>query len=113
MVLIMKRISKIYIIGCLVLLSTTVVFGQKGKLGYADQQFELNSYMEAAKGYEAAFEKKATYRAAKGAALSYDKVAAYQDANKWWKKVVDFDEATPADSSQYLASLRKAGMCRN
>ena len=109
MVLIMKRISKIYILSCLLLLSTTVVFGQKGKLGYADQQFELNSYMEAAKGYEVAFEKKASYRAAKGAALSYDKVAAYQDANKWWTKVVDFDEASPADYSQYLASLQQSG----
>ena len=93
MVLIMKRISKIYIIGCLVLFSATVAFGQKGKLGYADQQFELNSYVEAAKGYEIAFDKKATYRAAKGAALSYDKLADYQEANKWWAKVVGFDEA--------------------
>src|SRR5690606_29805200 len=109
MVLIMKRISKIYIIGCLVLFSTTVTFGQKGKLGYADQQFELNSYMEAAKGYEVAFEKKATYRAAKGAALSYDKLAAYQDANKWWEKVVDFEEATSTDYSRYLSSLQQSG----
>lgn len=109
MVLIMKRISKIYIIGCLVLLSTTVTYGQKGKLGYADQQFELNSYGEAAKGYEVAFEKKATYRAAKGAALSHDNLAAYQEANKWWTKVVAFDEATAADYSQYLASLQKSG----
>jgi outer membrane protein OmpA-like peptidoglycan-associated protein len=109
MVLIMKRISKIYIIGCLVLLSTTVTFGQKGKLGYADQQFELNSFTEAAKGYEVAFEKKASYRAAKGAALSYDKLAEYQDANKWWTKVVAFDEVTAADYSQYLASLQKSG----
>ena len=109
MVLIMKRISKIYIISCLLILSTTVVFGQKGKLGYADQQFELSSYMEAAKGYELAFEKKASYRAAKGAALSYDKVASYQDANKWWAKVVGFDEASPADYSQYLTSLQQSG----
>jgi outer membrane protein OmpA-like peptidoglycan-associated protein len=109
MVLIMKRISKIYLIGCLVLFCTTVAFGQKGKLGYADQQFALNSYQKAAKGYEVAFEKKATYRAAKGAALSYDKVAAYQDAYKWWVKAVAFDEATPTDYSQYLASLQQSG----
>ena len=109
MVLIMKRISRIYIIGCLVLLSSTVAFGQKGKLSYADQQFELNRFAEAAKGYEVAFEKKATHRAARGAALSYDRIAAYQEAYTWWAKVVDFDEATPQDYSQYLASLQQSG----
>lgn len=109
MVLIMKRIFNIYIIGCLVLLSSTVTFGQKGKLSYADHQYEQSSYMEAAKGYESAFDKKATYKAAKGAALSYDKLGAYQDAHKWWAEVIGFEDATSEDYSHYLSSLQQNG----
>lgn len=109
MVLIMKKMSRIYIIGCLVLLSSAMAFGQKGKLSYADQQFELNRFVEAAKGYEVAFEKKATYRAARGAALSHDKLAAYQDAHDWWLKAVGFEEATSQDYSHYLAALQQTG----
>lgn len=109
MVLIMKRVFKIYIIGCLLLFSDTVAFGQKGKLRYADQQFELSNFAEAAQGYERAFDKKATYRAAKGAARSYSRLAAYQDAHKWWNKTIDFEESDPEDYSKYISSLHSTG----
>jgi len=109
MVLVMKRIFKIYIIGCLILLTGTAAFAQKAKLSYADQQFQQTNFLDAAKGYEVAFGKKPSYRAAKGAAMAYDKLASYQEAYKWWAIVADFDEASGEDYSRYISSVQQTG----
>jgi len=109
MVLIMKRIFRISIVACLVLFSGTLTWAQKGKLRYADHQSELSNHMEAAKGYEEAYSKKATYRAAKGAAMAYDQLASYQEANKWWAVAVGFDEATSEDHSNHIFSIHRTG----
>lgn len=109
MVLIMKRIFKLPLVCCLIFVSCTVVFGQKGKLRDADEQFALSHFMEASKDYETAFEKKATYRAAKGAAQSYERLAAYQNAHQWWTKAISFDEADSEDYARYASSLYSTG----
>jgi outer membrane protein OmpA-like peptidoglycan-associated protein/tetratricopeptide (TPR) repeat protein len=109
MVLIMKRISTIIIMCCLVSIAFTDALGQNVKLRYADRQLELSNLTEAAEGYEEAFEKKATYRAAKGAAIAYERLSSYQQAYKWWKSVVDFEEATPDDFANYVYAVHQGG----
>src|SRR5690606_42127626 len=109
MVLVMKGIFKIYIIGCLILLTGTAAFAQKAKLSYADQQFQQTNFLDAAKGYEVAFGKKPSYRAAKGAAMAYDKLASYQEAYKWCAIVADFDEASGEDCSRYRSAVQQTG----
>ncbi|MEX2592888.1 MAG: OmpA family protein [Anditalea sp.] len=89
-------------------LSITNVVGQSAKFRYADKQFELSNFMEAARGYEKAYEKKATYRAAKGAAESYEWLSSYKEAYKWWKLVVNFEESTSDDFSNYIFATHQS-----
>lgn len=89
--------------------SITDVLGQKAKFRYADNQYELSNYMEAAKSYEQAYEKKATYRAAKGAAESYDWLSSYEKAYQWWKLVIEFEESTSEDFSNYIFATHQLG----
>lgn len=105
----MKRILTFITACCLLLVFNSVVVGQNAKLRYSNKQFELSNLMEAAKGYQKAYEKKATYRAAKGAAVSYKMLSSYEEANKWWKKTVEFEESTPDDFSNYIFSTHQVG----
>lgn len=72
MVLSMKKFFEIVVFAFLLLFSGTETWAQKSELRYADHQFELSNLMEAGKGYEESYGKKANYRAARGAAMTYD-----------------------------------------
>src|SRR5690606_35179525 len=109
MVLNMKRIYTLFIACSLLMVSLADAVGQNAKLRYADKQFELQNLMNAAKGYQDAFDKKESYKAAKGAAQSYQLLSSYQDAYKWWKITVDFKESSPDDFNQYIFSTYQAG----
>src|SRR5690554_2666837 len=109
MVLKMKNFNKITIACFLMLASLADASGQNAKLRYADKQFDLVNLANAARGYQEAFEKKQSYRAAKGAAQSYQLLSSYQDAYKWWKITVGFEESGPEDYNRYIYSTHQAG----
>lgn len=108
MVLNMK-IYTILIAASLMMLSLEDTRGQNARLRYADKQFELLNLINAAEGYEKAFEKKETYRAAKGAAVSYQLLSSYQEAFKWWKTAIGFEESDRDDFNRYIYSAHQAG----
>lgn len=105
----MKNILTLIAAGYILFLSNNPVLAQNAKLRYSDKQLELSNIMEAAKGYQKAYEKKASYRAAKGAAVSYNMLSSYEEANKWWEKTVEFEESTADDFSNYIFSIHQAG----
>jgi outer membrane protein OmpA-like peptidoglycan-associated protein len=105
----MKKILTFIAAGCLLFLTNNPVLAQNAILRYSDKQLELSNIMEAAKGYQKAYEKKASYRAAKGAAVTYDMLSSYKEANKWWEKTVEFEESTADDFSNYIFSIHQAG----
>jgi outer membrane protein OmpA-like peptidoglycan-associated protein len=105
----MKKIFTLIITCCLLSTSISDVLGQRAKLRYADKQSELSNFIEAAKGYEKAYDKKASYRAAKGTAESYEGLSFYKEAYHWWKLVVQFEESTSDDFSNYIFATHQAG----
>lgn len=108
MVLNMKK----FFIYLLSLLMCCALYGnvnaQGGLLRYADQKTEEMNYLEAAQGYEAAFNKKASYHAAKGAAIAYSKLRDYQKTYDWWKKAINYPEATSQDWLNYIGATNQA-----
>lgn len=109
MVLSMKKFFEIVVFAFLLLFSGTETWAQKSELRYADHQFELSNLMEAAKGYEESYGKKANYRAARGAAMTYDELGSYQEAIKWWTIAVGFEEATAEDHSNHIRAIQRTG----
>tara|TARA_R110002124_G_scaffold277321_4_gene448551 strand:+ start:15567 stop:17942 length:2376 start_codon:yes stop_codon:yes gene_type:complete len=109
MVLNMKKIF-IYFLP-VILFSALVcqVQAQNGLLRYAQQKAAESNFYEAATGYAKAYNKKATYKAAKGAAEGFTYLRDYQQSHNWWKKVVDFSDASNEDWLSYIAAANQAG----
>lgn len=109
MVLIMKN-SKLTILAFFLtgLLSHDIL-GQLNRLQYADRQYELNNFRLAAKEYEKIYSIKKNYSSAKKAAQSLDMIHEYSESYLWWKKAVNFSQATKQD----FASLLRAGFRSN
>lgn len=85
-------------------LSSVTVYAQNPLLRYADKQFGLANYPEAAEAYEQAFDRKEKYQTAKKVAQSYSIMRDYQKSNVWWSKVISFEEATRVDYQEFIVS---------
>ncbi|MCL6261072.1 OmpA family protein [Aquiflexum sp. TKW24L] len=81
---------------------------QNALLRYADKQFDLENYSDAAALYEQAHERKATYENAQKAALSFQKIQEYDKSFDWWKTTIGYEEASREDFSNYLIAAMKA-----
>tara|TARA_R110001592_G_scaffold9049_5_gene48625 strand:- start:98253 stop:100628 length:2376 start_codon:yes stop_codon:yes gene_type:complete len=108
MVLNMKKIFIYFLPVILFSAMVCQVQAQNGLLRYAQQKAEETNYFEAANGYAEAYNKKATYRAAKGAAEGFTLLRDYQKSYDWWKKAVEFSEATDEDQLSYIAAANQA-----
>lgn len=84
------------------------VQAQSGLLRYAQRKAAESNYFEAANGYVKAYNKKATFDAAKGAAESFTILKDYQKSHDWWKKAVNFPDATNNDWLAYIAAANQA-----
>ena len=84
------------------------VQAQSGLLRYAQRKAAEANYFEAANGYVKAYNKKATFDAAKGAAESFTILKDYQKSHDWWKKAVNFPDATNNDWLAYIAAANQA-----
>jgi outer membrane protein OmpA-like peptidoglycan-associated protein len=80
-------------------------YGQSKRFHYADRQFELANFRLAATEYSKIYSLKQNYLAAKKAAQALDAIQAYGESYVWWKKTVNFEEATKED----VAALINAG----
>ncbi len=109
MVLDMKRIFILLFVGAFIGFSQVPAFGQNALLRYADKQYKLFNYEEAAQVYEKAFDKKGKYVAAQMAAKSYQKLNDYDNAYKWWKTTVGFEEASTQDYVSFAAAANQLG----
>jgi|GEM_PF-244243 len=105
----MKRIFIfLFLVASLAVVQTTV-YAQNSLFRYADKQYELFNYEEAAEVYVTAFDKKGKYKAAKMAAKSYEKLNDYTKAYDWWKKTIGFEEATTDDFVGFVNAANQVG----
>lgn len=81
------------------------LLAQSNRLQYADKQFELANFRQAADEYIAVFAGNQDYSTAQKAALSLDQIHAYSESYTWWKKTVGYSDAAKED----FAALVKAG----
>jgi len=82
-----------------------ILFAQSNRLRYADRQFELANYRQAAVGYANSYASKQEYATARKAGLALDLIYAYAESYTWWKKAISHSEATKED----FAALLRAG----
>lgn len=108
MVLIMKIIRKT-LGGVILSLSIGVAgYAQKGDLKYAETQYELENFRQAATEYSLIYESSPGYAVARRIALSFDKIYEFSSSGVWWGKVVSFTEATREDYLAWLQSVRRS-----
>ena len=105
MVLMMKKYTKIVMIGLLLTVFVQAGLAQTIRLNYADKQFELANYRIAADEYAKVYETQSTYELAKKTASSLDNIYAYAESYGWWKKVTTYSE----NSKEDYVSLLRAG----
>ena len=91
------------------LLFSFPLFSQQNILNYADQEFALKRYENAASQYEQAFGQRESYYAAKRAAESYGLIRSYEKAFYWWGKAVAFEESSRNDSLRLANAGVQAG----
>ena len=91
------------------LLFSFPLFSQQNILNYADQEFALKRYENAASQYEQAFGQRESYYAAKRAAESYGLIRSYEKAFFWWGKAVAFEESNRTDSLRLANAGVQAG----
>lgn len=89
------------------ILSTEIVYAQKGDLLYAELQYSQQNYRKAAAEFSKIYEGSESYELAKKIALSYDAIYEFRDSKVWWAKVVSFGEADRSDYLNYLVSSRR------
>jgi outer membrane protein OmpA-like peptidoglycan-associated protein len=77
---------------------------QNSLLRYAEKQYGLENYSQAASLYAEAYQRRARYSTALMAANTYQNMQDYQNAFNWWKTVVGHEESTKEDYSNYLKS---------
>jgi outer membrane protein OmpA-like peptidoglycan-associated protein/tetratricopeptide (TPR) repeat protein len=109
MVLMMKKNIKMGLVAGLLLLVSFPLFSQQNILRYADQEFALKRYENAASQYEQAFHQRESYHAAKRAAESYGLIRSYEKAFLWWEKAVVFEESNRTDSLCFANAGVQAG----
>ncbi len=99
----MKKYTKIVLVG--VLLSGFVQGGlaQTSRINYADRQYELANYRIAAVEYAKVYEIETSYELAKKTASSLDNIYAYAESYAWWKKVTGYSQSSQED---YVSLLR-------
>jgi outer membrane protein OmpA-like peptidoglycan-associated protein/tetratricopeptide (TPR) repeat protein len=108
MKLIMRKILIIAAFALLTGFITNTLQAQNALLRYADKQFELGNFSDAATLYEQAHERKATYGNAKKAALTFQKIQEYDKSFDLWKTTIGYEEASREDFSSYLIAAMKA-----
>ena len=91
------------------LLFSFPLFSQQNILNYADQEFALKRYENAASQYEQAFGQRESYYSAKRAAESYGLIRSYEKAFSWWAKAILFEESSRNDSLRYANAGVQAG----
>ncbi|MGY6741625.1 MAG: OmpA family protein [Cecembia sp.] len=82
---------------------------QNAVLRYADKQYYLENYYQAAEAYKKAYNRKSKYGTAVKLAETLDKFGAYDEAYEWWTEVINFPESTRLDYSKYLNAALKVG----
>ncbi|MBD8488604.1 OmpA family protein [Echinicola sp. CAU 1574] len=105
----MKTIFRLLFAGVVVTMIHHNAMAQNALFRYADKQYELFNYEEAAEVYVKAFEKKGKYKAAQRAAMSFQKLNDYDQSYEWWKTTVGFEEASTNDFVNFIASANQLG----
>ncbi|WP_162633136.1 OmpA family protein [Echinicola strongylocentroti] len=105
----MKKEIKLALVLIFIMFSFQQSYGQQGLLRYAEKEYNLFHFQEAADTYVKAFEKRGKYQAAKGAAMSYEKMNDYGQAYEWWEKTVGFENASPEDYTYYIGAANQQG----
>ncbi|SMD44949.1 Outer membrane protein OmpA [Aquiflexum balticum DSM 16537] len=80
---------------------------QNSLLRFAEKQYALENYSQAATLYSQAYERKAKYSTAVLAAESFQNLQDYENSFKWWKTVVSHEESTREDYLKYLKAAMK------
>lgn len=75
-------------------------------LKLADREFESFNYAIAVKHYQEAYEKKPSARAMKGLAESYYKMRDFRQAEPWYARLANQDQAEGTDILKYAHTLR-------
>lgn len=80
---------------------------QQAILRYADTQYSLENYYQAAKAYKKAYNKDAKYETAVKLANAFEKFGSYDEAYEWWTIVIGHSESTKQNYLQYLSAALK------
>lgn len=80
---------------------------QQAILRYADTQYNLENYYQAAKAYKKAYNKDAKYETAVKLANTLEKFGSYDEAYEWWTIVIGHSESTKHNYLHYLNAALK------
>jgi outer membrane protein OmpA-like peptidoglycan-associated protein len=108
MVLKMKDILKMMGGVSLTLMLGFTSYAQKGDIVFAEKQYSLENFRQAAVEYSRVYELSNDYSWAKRVAQSYDRIYEFSLSVEWWKKTVSYDQASREDYLGYLQSVRRS-----
>ncbi len=91
------------------LLTTSVMYGQRNLLRYADIEFDLMRYEHAGSQYAEAYNYRSSYYSAKRAAESFSYIKSYEKAFVWWEQTIKFSESTREDYINFARSVVESG----
>jgi len=98
--------KKYLLVGVFLLTAPLIVLAQYTTLKIADQEFEAFNYAVAVDYYQKAYDTRQTVRAMKGLAESYYRMRDFRNAEQWFGRLAQQDNALGADILHYAHSLR-------
>jgi outer membrane protein OmpA-like peptidoglycan-associated protein len=110
MVLIMKTGYKILFLAiCATVVLSVDSSAQSSLLRYADRQYSLGNYAEAAETYTEAYGRRGRYETARMVAQTYSIMGDYARSFEWWGVTVSHEGSDRDDFVKYLRSAVQAG----
>jgi outer membrane protein OmpA-like peptidoglycan-associated protein len=82
-------------------------YAQKGDIVYAEKQYGLENFRQAAVEYSRIYEVRNDYSWAKRAAQAYDNIYEFSLSSEWWMKAISHEQASREDYLGYLLSVRR------